>query len=32
MIDAVSDQPRVVKSSVNEFMKSLVEAVVIVLG
>lgn len=31
-IDPVSDQPRVVKSSVNEFMQSLLEAVVIVLG
>lgn len=31
-IDAVSDQPKVVKSSVNEFMRSLVEAVVIVLA
>ncbi|MEN9985427.1 MAG: hypothetical protein RI925_929 [Pseudomonadota bacterium] len=31
-IDPVSDQPRVVKSSVNEFMQSLLEAVVIVLS
>lgn len=31
-IHAVSDQPKVVKSSVNEFMRSLIEAVVIVLA
>jgi len=31
-VHQVSDQPRVVKHSVNEFMKSLIEAVVIVLA
>lgn len=31
-VHAVSDQPRVVKSSVGEFMRSLIEAVVIVLA
>ncbi len=31
-IDAVSDQPKVVKNAVGEFMRSLVEAVVIVLA
>ncbi|MBP7581601.1 MAG: efflux RND transporter permease subunit [Vogesella sp.] len=31
-VHAVSDQPKVVKTAVNEFMRSLVEAVVIVLA
>lgn len=31
-VSAVSDQPKVVKSSVDEFMRSLIEAVVIVLA